>query len=54
MDHMLDTIYGSTGVDLKILTSVSAVFDQFSKVGTEIGRDEQHRKSTMSKRSTRT
>ena len=37
MDYMLDTIYGSTGVDPKILASVSAMFDQFSKLEAEIG-----------------
>ena len=34
---MLDAIYGPAGADLRILASVSAVFDQVSKVGTEIG-----------------
>ena len=37
MDRMLNTIYGSTGVDPEILASVSAVFDQFNKVGADIG-----------------
>ena len=34
---MLDAIYGPTGTDLKTLASVSAMFDQVSKLGTEIG-----------------
>jgi len=36
IDHMLDAIYCPTGADPKILASVSAVFDQVNKVGTEI------------------
>ena len=37
MNHMLDAIYDPTGADPKIFASVSAVFDQFNKLGTEIG-----------------
>ena len=33
---MLDAIYGPTGTDPEILASVSAVFDQVNKVGTEM------------------
>ena len=38
---MLDAIYGSTGTDPKILETVSAVFDQVNKVGTEIAETRQ-------------
>ena len=34
---MLDAIYDTNGADPKILASVSAMFDQVSKFGTEIG-----------------
>ena len=46
MDHMLEAIYGLHGADPKTLESVSAAFDQFNKVGTEIEtrRNKQHRK----------
>ena len=33
---MVDAIYGSTEADPKILASMSSVFDQVNKVGTEI------------------
>jgi hypothetical protein len=33
---MLDAIYNPTGADPKIVASVSAVFDQVNRLGTEI------------------
>ena len=42
---MLDAIYGPTGADPEILTSVSAAFDHVNKVGTEIETNK-HCKST--------
>ena len=46
IDDMLDTIYSPIGVHLKTVASVNAAFNHIIKVGGEIGRDKQHRKST--------
>ena len=37
MDHMLDTIYSSTGTDPEVLETVSAAFDYVNKAALEIG-----------------